>query len=77
MLIRLVAALAPPKATIPMKSEAMKVGVVGVGRVGAACNVVGRARLGARVALMDRTRARAEGGGHRFALWRAALSEAR
>ena len=29
--------MAPPKATIPIKGEAMKVGVVGVGRVGTAC----------------------------------------
>ena len=29
--------MVPPKATIPIKSEAMKVGVVGVARVGTAC----------------------------------------
>jgi len=43
-----------------MKSEAMKVGVVGVGRVGAACALSLVVRGSAReVVLMDRTRARA------------------
>ena len=55
----------------------MKVGVVGVGRVGAACALSLVVRGSARGGISGPDTGAGQGGGHRFALRRAALSRGR